>query len=808
MALLEGNILIANQQMRNSEQANHMFNQQPNNQANHNGCQSQCQYQHLSNNMRALEQQMSQHMCITTALTTQLAIQLQQSISSTRNQIPPVNINMVPQPAPYIQGQPHLYHQYPMYNHASQPTMQAGLFNQYHVPQATNFAFHPSQGITNLNAAHHNQYIHQRSHGHPSRNHVRPTQASYQNQNRQANGQIPPPPTYHQANLQRSSHYHQNRNNNQTMMTQHTNANAKASSNTLEKQQANTTHVLYADNSTKVVAQVPTIICSDGQNKMVHRNNVKTHHIPVSQPTTESKHSEVTITENFQVSASLVQSEVAPLPGETIKESNQIEDRTNRTLFRNSEPQEQTTRHPQNGHGNRNTQQSRQRLNIVTCNIEGVKGNAAYLSDLSKEQDIICLQEHWLWSFELQKLDEKLADYKIFGRSHDCNEPITNYQIPRGRAGVAIAWPQKFDKVISKLDDGNERIIAIEIIIYCQDPVNTSTHVPVKACTNVYLEIKKNSKSKANSVAYKLIWEEMDKDIYINEIDKHLQYLPSDETTVDDKIKCVMGILHKATKLAVPSRIIKLNGPKRKASPDVKRLIGISKNKHRLWNDAGRPRDDHPLFKDKKEAKRNLRKQQRKETALEKEQFIQKLEENPNDQIFHQLIRRNRSETSKSDTNFLKMGEEEAISKKEQCELLAKYFEDLAQPKDNVNFNNEKLLNSHRHRFNQAEVDPICPNCRTENEDLCHVLTTCPLYMNIRIALYTPIKNFIVSIISESTWATHFSNREAICTLIVDCQSFANLNIIPNNPEILGKIENMSRIYCYEIHKKRLSAEI
>ena len=118
------------------------------------------------------------------------------------------------------------------------------------------------------------------------------------------------------------------------------------------------------------------------------------------------------------------------------------------------------------------------------------------------------------------------------------------------------------------------------------------------------------------------------------------------------------------------------------------------------------------------------------------------------------------------------------------------------------------LLQAHRHRFNQAEVDPICPNCRTENEDLCHVLTTCPLYMNIRIALYTPIKNFIVSIISESTWATHFSNREAICTLIVDCQSFANLNIIPNNPEILRKIENMSRIYCYKIHKKRLSAEI
>ncbi|CAC5367785.1 unnamed protein product [Mytilus coruscus] len=114
------------------------------------------------------------------------------------------------------------------------------------------------------------------------------------------------------------------------------------------------------------------------------------------------------------------------------------------------------------------------------------------------------------------------------------------------------------------------------------------------------------------------------------------------------------------------------------------------------------------------------------------------------------------------------------------------------------------LLQAHRHRFNQAEVDPICPNCRTETEDLCHVLTICLLYMNIRIALYTPIKNFMLSIISETKWTTHFSNRDAICTLKVDCQNITNLGIIPNNPEILGKIENMSRIYCYEIHKKEI----
>ncbi|CAC5377797.1 unnamed protein product [Mytilus coruscus] len=266
-------------------------------------------------------------------------MQLQQSLSS-RNQVSPVTINMVPQPAPYIQGQSQIYHQHPII-----------------------------------------------------------------------------------------------RNNNQTWTIQHINTNVNTSSNILEKQQENTPHVLYTDKSTNVIAQDPTIACSDGQNKMVRKNNERTQHVPIRQPTTEIKQSELTsvITENFQMSTSTVQSEVAPVLSESVKESTQIvhleensnrqttennqdandEGRQNQSIFffRNSDPQEQTFRHPQNGHDNRNTQQSRQCLNIITGNKEGVKGNSAYLSDLSKEQDIICLHEHWLWSFELQKLDEKLTDY-------------------------------------------------------------------------------------------------------------------------------------------------------------------------------------------------------------------------------------------------------------------------------------------------------------------------------------------------------------------------------------------------------------
>lgn len=46
---------------------------------------------------------------------------------------------------------------------------------------------------------------------------------------------------------------------------------------------------------------------------------------------------------------------------------------------------------------------------------------------------------------------------------HDCTDPINNYQISRGRAGVAITWPSAWDNSVLKLEDGNGRILCIEL---------------------------------------------------------------------------------------------------------------------------------------------------------------------------------------------------------------------------------------------------------------------------------------------------------------------------------------------------------
>ena len=64
-----------------------------------------------------------------------------------------------------------------------------------------------------------------------------------------------------------------------------------------------------------------------------------------------------------------------------------------------------------------------------------------------------------------------------------------------------------------------------------------------------------------------------------------------------------MKQLKKADEIAVPNKIIKLQGPKWKASPEVRPLIQDAKYKHKIWVERN----------DKIQAQRKLRKQMRKE---------------------------------------------------------------------------------------------------------------------------------------------------------------------------------------------------
>ena len=88
----------------------------------------------------------------------------------------------------------------------------------------------------------------------------------------------------------------------------------------------------------------------------------------------------------------------------------------------------------------------------MTSYIEGVKVNKLYLQKLCQENDIVCLQEHWLWDFEKNWFKNEFMDIESFVRCHDSNDNISNFNVPRGRAGIAILWNKKFSDFVSRLD--------------------------------------------------------------------------------------------------------------------------------------------------------------------------------------------------------------------------------------------------------------------------------------------------------------------------------------------------------------------
>lgn len=104
-------------------------------------------------------------------------------------------------------------------------------------------------------------------------------------------------------------------------------------------------------------------------------------------------------------------------------------------------------------------------LAILSFNIEGIRGNIPYLRDLCTNSnfDIICLQEIWLWDYEKHTTKSLLPEYTCFPRAVDTDFPKTHFVRSRGYGGVLIAWKEKFETYITRLNDGNNRIIAIEI---------------------------------------------------------------------------------------------------------------------------------------------------------------------------------------------------------------------------------------------------------------------------------------------------------------------------------------------------------
>ena len=99
------------------------------------------------------------------------------------------------------------------------------------------------------------------------------------------------------------------------------------------------------------------------------------------------------------------------------------------------------------------------------------------------------------------------------------------------------------------------------------------------------------------------------------------------------------------------------------------------------------------------------------------------------------------------------------------------------------------MLQTLKSKFNQSEVDPTCPICRLETETITHVITSCPLYNEIRKEHFVKIKGTVITAIGFDCWKINFNKKDIICQLVIDCQKLVDTGLLPKIDDLIYDIE-------------------
>ena len=123
------------------------------------------------------------------------------------------------------------------------------------------------------------------------------------------------------------------------------------------------------------------------------------------------------------------------------------------------------------------------KIAIATLNVKNLETDSQYVFKLLRSSDILCLQETWLFNFQLSRLDEIHKNFEGFGKAVDDNDPIPPTQKQRGYGGVATLFRKSMNLKVRKCPDGGSRIVVTEIV-----------SDPLLCIINVYLSCR-NSKA-------------------------------------------------------------------------------------------------------------------------------------------------------------------------------------------------------------------------------------------------------------------------------------------------------------------------
>ena len=103
-------------------------------------------------------------------------------------------------------------------------------------------------------------------------------------------------------------------------------------------------------------------------------------------------------------------------------------------------------------------------LKITTLNVKNLETKKQFVYKILRSSDILCLQETWLFNFQLRQLNEIHKNFEGLGKAVDDDNPLPPNQKLRGYGGVAMLFRKNMNLKVRKCLDDGCRVTVAEIV--------------------------------------------------------------------------------------------------------------------------------------------------------------------------------------------------------------------------------------------------------------------------------------------------------------------------------------------------------
>ena len=128
-------------------------------------------------------------------------------------------------------------------------------------------------------------------------------------------------------------------------------------------------------------------------------------------------------------------------------------------------------------------------FNIAFYNIKGFKYRNPYIKKISNLDNVIFIQEHWLFQFEFHLINNVLPNFEYIMKSSMNNDSLTH---GRPFGGVGILWNKNLNLSYTELKCVSDRVCAVRLFNDTFSITIVNVYMPFRGTLNndVLLDIE------------------------------------------------------------------------------------------------------------------------------------------------------------------------------------------------------------------------------------------------------------------------------------------------------------------------------